>query len=66
MTQAKQLKGAADLTPIAREASVRSASIADIATAWGVSEKTIANWCEFVYQAFEVMLPSSGPYPGGA
>jgi hypothetical protein len=37
--------------------------IADIAKAWGVSEKTISNWCEFVYQSFEVMLPVNGPYP---
>jgi hypothetical protein len=57
MVQAKQLKGSAasDLTPIA-----------DIAAAWGVSEKTIANWCEFTYQAFEIILPSAGPYPDWA
>jgi hypothetical protein len=53
MTQTKQLKPiAADLTPIA-----------DFANAWGVSEKTIANWCEFTYQAFEIVLPSSGALP---
>lgn len=52
MAQTKQLKGTADnLTPLA-----------DFANAWGVSEKTIANWCEFTYQAFEIVLPTSGPF----
>jgi signal transduction histidine kinase len=52
MTQTKQIKASAELTPIA-----------DFANAWGVSEKTIANWCEFTYQAFEIVLPSSGSLP---
>lgn len=42
-----------DLTPI--EA---------IADNWGVSTKTVNNWVEFIYQAFEIMLPISGPFPG--
>lgn len=41
----------------------RLMTIADIANAWGVSEKTVSNWAEFVYQAFEIILPASGPYP---
>lgn len=52
MAQIKQIKGADPLT-----------SIDDIAAAWGVSEKTVQNWCEFVYQAFEVILPAKGPFP---
>ena len=38
-------------------------SIADFANAWGVSEKTVSNWVEFTYQAFEVLLPSNGDFP---
>lgn len=49
---AKPLPAAEKLTPID-----------DIATAWGVTPKTINNWCEFVYQAFGIMLPSNGPFP---
>ncbi|WP_416667960.1 hypothetical protein [Egbenema bharatensis] len=53
MAQTKQLKGTADaLTPIE-----------DFANAWGVSTKTVQNWVEFTYQAFEILLPSSGPFP---
>lgn len=52
MTQSRQIKGSAEMT-----------TIADFANAWGVSEKTIANWCEFTYQAFEIVLPISGPFP---
>lgn len=52
MTQTKQIKASSSPTPIT-----------DIAAAWGVSEKTVQNWCEFVYQAFEIILPSAGPYP---
>ncbi|MBD2088895.1 hypothetical protein H6F67_03395 [Microcoleus sp. FACHB-1515] len=37
--------------------------IDDIATAWGVTPKTVNNWCEFVYQGFGIMLPSNGPFP---
>ena len=54
MVQTKQLKGAAsdNLTPID-----------DFANAWGVSNKTVQNWVEFTYQAFEILLPSNGPFP---
>jgi organic radical activating enzyme len=53
MTQSKPLKaGTEKLTPID-----------DIAAAWGVSNKAVQNWCEFVYQAFEIILPSNGPFP---
>lgn len=52
MATAKQLKATDQLTPIA-----------DFATAWGVNEKTVQNWVEFTYQAFEIILPNSGPYP---
>jgi hypothetical protein len=38
-------------------------SIADFANAWGVTEKTVSNWVEFTYQAFEVLLPSNGDFP---
>lgn len=37
--------------------------IEDFANAWGVSTKTVQNWVEFVYQAFEILLPSNGPFP---
>ena len=37
--------------------------IQDVANAWGVSEKAVKNWVEFVYQAFDVLLPAAGPYP---
>ncbi|NEQ20699.1 MAG: hypothetical protein F6K28_15965 [Microcoleus sp. SIO2G3] len=49
---AKPLPTADKLTPID-----------DIATAWGVTPKTVNNWCEFVYQGFGIMLPSNGPFP---
>jgi hypothetical protein len=53
MAPTKQLKDTANpLTPID-----------DLAAAWGVSNKTVQNWCEFVYQAFEIILPASGPFP---
>lgn len=52
MAQTKQIQASNSLTPIT-----------DISAAWGVSEKTVQNWCEFVYQAFEIILPSAGPYP---
>lgn len=53
MAQTKQLKGSGEkLTPIE-----------DIATAWGVSTKAVQNWTEFVYQGFEILLPSNGPFP---
>lgn len=50
----KQLKQAesSTLTPIE-----------DFANAWGVSNKTVQNWVEFTYQAFEILLPSNGPFP---
>lgn len=48
----KQLKAADSLTPIE-----------DFANAWGVSTKTVQNWVEFTYQAFEILLPSNGPFP---
>lgn len=51
MAQAK-LKAADSPTPIE-----------DFANAWGVSPKTVQNWVEFVYQGFEILLPSSGPFP---
>jgi hypothetical protein len=38
-------------------------SIDEFANAWGVSTKTVGNWVEFVYQAYEVLLPISGPFP---
>jgi hypothetical protein len=60
MVQPKQIKESADLMP---NDSVAPIAIADFATTWGVSEKTIANWCEFTYQAFEIVLPSSGALP---
>jgi hypothetical protein len=41
-------------------------SIEDFANAWGVSTKTVQNWVEFTYQAFEILLPSSGPFPDWA
>jgi hypothetical protein len=37
--------------------------IADVAKDWSVSEKTISNWVEFIYQGFDVVLPSNGPFP---
>lgn len=37
--------------------------IQDVANAWGVSEKAVKNWVEFVYQGFDVLLPAAGPYP---
>lgn len=54
MVNTKQLKpaNAEKLTPVE-----------DIAAAWGVTPKTITNWCEFIYQGFGVMLPSNGPFP---
>ncbi|MEP0923455.1 hypothetical protein [Leptolyngbya sp. ST-U4] len=51
MAQIKPIKSSDALTPIA-----------DFANAWGVNEKTVQNWAEFVYQAFEIVLPSSGPF----
>ncbi|MEP0913083.1 hypothetical protein NDI45_19410 [Leptolyngbya sp. GB1-A1] len=52
MVQTKQIKGSGDnLTPIE-----------DFATAWGVNAKTVQNWSEFVYQAFEIVLPANGPF----
>lgn len=51
MVQTKQIKATGETT-----------LIADFANAWGVSEKTITNWCEFTYQAFEIVLPTSGPF----
>jgi hypothetical protein len=50
----KQLKQAdtSTLTPIE-----------DFANAWGVTNKTVQNWVEFTYQAFEILLPSNGPFP---
>lgn len=56
MAQAKQLKQAAD----------NLTSIEDFATAWGVTTKTVQNWVEFTYQGFEILLPSSGPFPDWA
>jgi hypothetical protein len=38
-------------------------SIEDFAASWGVTPKTVQNWVEFTYQAFEIPLPSSGPFP---
>lgn len=38
-------------------------AIEDFANAWGVSHKTVQNWVEFTYQAFEILLPSAGPFP---
>lgn len=55
MAQIKQIKASDSLTPIE-----------DFANAWGVSDKTVSNWCEFTYQAFEILLPSSGPFPDWA
>lgn len=48
---------------VASKERVTLTPIADIANAWGVSEKQVKNWVEFVYQAFDVLLPSAGPYP---
>lgn len=55
MTQ-KQVKGEA----------IQLIPVDDVATAWGVTPRTINNWCEFIYQGFEIMLPSSGPFPAWA
>lgn len=41
----------------------KTTPIVDVANAWGVSEKAVKNWVEFVYQAFDVLLPAAGPYP---
>lgn len=49
---AQKLKEIKDFTPIA-----------EVATFWHVSEKTIKNWLEFIYQAFGVVLPQSGDLP---
>jgi len=51
MAQIKQIKGSDNLIPIE-----------DFATAWGVSAKAVQNWAEFVYQAFEIVLPANGPF----
>jgi hypothetical protein len=48
---------------VASKERVTLTLIADIANAWGVSEKAVQNWVEFVYQAFDVLLPKAGPYP---
>lgn len=48
---------------VASKERVKMIPIADVANAWGVSEKAIKNWVEFVYQAFDVLLPGAGPYP---
>jgi hypothetical protein len=37
-------------------------SIAQMAEKWGVGEKTIENWTEFVYQAFGHYLPKRGAF----
>ncbi|MCY7278122.1 MAG: hypothetical protein LH702_31395 [Phormidesmis sp. CAN_BIN44] len=37
-------------------------SIAQMAEKWGVGEKTIENWTEFVYQAFGHHLPKRGAF----
>jgi hypothetical protein len=52
MVQSKERLTSSSLTPID-----------DIANAWGVSSKAVNNWVEFVYQAFDVLLPANGPYP---
>lgn len=41
----------------------RQTTIEEFAAAWEVSPKAVQNWCEFIYQAFEIVLPSSGPFP---
>ncbi len=48
---------------VASKERVTLTPIGDIANAWGVSEKAVKNWCEFVYQAFDILLPAAGPYP---
>ncbi|MBW4421947.1 MAG: hypothetical protein KME13_22480 [Myxacorys californica WJT36-NPBG1] len=48
---------------VASKERVKVVPITDISNAWGVSEKAVKNWVEFVYQAFDVLLPASGPYP---
>lgn len=54
---AQRLKAApvSELTPID-----------EFAAAWEVAPKTVQNWVEFVYQAFEIMLPVNGPFPDWA
>jgi DNA-binding transcriptional regulator YiaG len=37
-------------------------SIAQMAEKWGVGEKTIENWTEFVYQAFGHSIPKRGAF----
>lgn len=37
-------------------------SIAQMAQKWGVGEKTIENWTEFVYQAFGHSIPKRGSF----
>lgn len=39
-------------------------SIEAFATKWQVSPKTVGNWIEYVYQAFDVALPKQGNIPG--
>lgn len=40
--------------------------IDEFAATWEVAPKTVQNWVEFVYQAFEIMLPVNGPFPDWA
>jgi hypothetical protein len=37
-------------------------SLAQMAEKWGVGEKTIENWTEFVYQAFGHSIPKRGAF----
>jgi hypothetical protein len=38
-------------------------TIGDFADRWEVSMKTVENWVEVVYLAFDIHLPKSGPFP---
>jgi hypothetical protein len=37
--------------------------ISDFADLWEVSPKTVENWVEVIYLAFDIHLPKSGPFP---
>ncbi|NJR37760.1 MAG: hypothetical protein HC781_01640 [Leptolyngbyaceae cyanobacterium CSU_1_4] len=38
-------------------------SLEEVAESWQVTTKTIKNWLEFIYKAFEIELPQSGNLP---
>lgn len=38
-------------------------TIGDFADRWEINTKTVENWTEVIYLAFDIQLPKSGPFP---